>query len=80
MGSELVTLANINVTSPQAGHREKDQEQIEHLHCRFIDGEFGRSVAGCGVQLLAIEEDVCALLKYEVDFKLDKTMTATGFL
>ena len=71
--SALVQLANIDVTSPSTGHRDKDEGHIQNLKERFFDGEFGRSVAACGVQILEGEEDgkrliddglsyVCALL------------------
>ena len=49
------SLENINIDSPQTGHREKDPEFVETLTGRFLDGEFGRSVA-CGVQLLDLED------------------------
>ena len=72
--NEVVKLASINVTSGNTGHRERDDKQIDGLDSRFAQGEFGRSVAACGVQLLQDEEDgerllddglscVCALLK-----------------
>ena len=50
-----VKLDLINTVSAQTGHREKDPEHIQTLVEKFLDGEFGRTVA-CGVQLLDIEE------------------------
>ena len=52
----LVKLESINVVSAKTGHRVPDREQIGDLKNRFLDGEFGRTVA-CGVQLLDSEED-----------------------
>ncbi len=43
-----VRLVDINVDSVQTGHRSPDLEQIECLKNKFLDGEFGRTVA-CGV-------------------------------
>ena len=86
--TERVMLKNTNATSPNSGHREKDDDQIEELHSRCIDGEFGRSVVACGVQRVASEENEqrlidgrycnCALLRCEADYTKDNKVAPTG--
>ncbi len=53
-----VDLTNIAVdeNNNKTGWRSLDTEQIEKLYDRFMEGEFGKSVA-CGVQLLDAEID-----------------------
>ena len=46
----------ISSDSPSTGHRDPDPEQVDCLKAKFLDGEFGRTIA-CGVQLLDSEDN-----------------------